>query len=166
MAGGQHPQQGAGPQEGVDQGGGVRQDVLAVVDQQHRLHQPEVVDQGVDQRCGPWFHHAHRRGHGPGHLGAVAHRGQVDEPGPAGVGSQRPVRDLQRETGLARPRRSGEGDQAIAFQQPANLAQLPSPADEAGELGGQVLGRRATPDVAHAASRPAPRPCSSRSSDR
>ena len=87
-AGGQHPQQGTGPQEGVDQGGSGLQDVLTVVDDQDRLPGAEVVDQGVDDGQGLRLHHAHRGRDGPRHERPVSQGDQVDEPGAVGVGGE------------------------------------------------------------------------------
>ena len=104
-AGGEHPQQRAGPQEGVDQGRAGPQDVLAVVDHEDRLPLAEVVDEGVDQGPGRLLHHADGGGDGAGHQRLVGERGQVDEPAPVGVGRQRAAGDLERQAGLARPGR-------------------------------------------------------------
>ena len=49
--------------------------------------------------------------------------------------------DLQAEAGLAGAARPGQGQQAVCLQELESFSQLPVTAHEAGELGGQIVGR-------------------------
>ena len=68
---------------------------------------------------------------------------EVDPPHPVrDSASATSAADLEREAGLAAAARAGERDQAVVGQQSATVVELALAADEAGELGRQVVGQR------------------------
>ena len=129
-------------QDRVDEVGGGRQDVLAVVEheqqtpaRQRRRRCSSVTDAsgaGRDAQRG-----RHRVGHGRG----VADGGQLDQPDPVGELVRQLGGDLDGQAGLADAAHAGEGHQPVGAHQLADLLHLELAADEAGELHRQVPGR-------------------------
>ena len=164
-AGGQHPQRGAFPQQGVGQDRAGRDQVLAVVqDQQaHDDDTPlssieiesestmsvgELLGQPLQWRPTPLRPQPQRRRHqirqhvGVLHLLAEQPRpvqlGQIDEPHPIAERPPHVGPDPQREPGLARPAHPGHHHQPRLGQQPLDLGQLPTTPDETERLVGKV----------------------------
>jgi len=128
--------------------------VLAVVeDQQHppglqQLHQPlhRILLRRQGDRAWPEpTADAQGRGHGVGHRPLAAQRGQLDQPDPVGDVVGQAGRHLHGQAGLARPARTGEGDQPGLFEHGGDPGHLLVPADEAGQRDARVgprTGRR------------------------
>ena len=143
----------AGAQEGVRQRGAGRHEVLAVV--QHQ--QQALLRQGRRERG--------RRGlpgtladaqgarHGLGDEGRVGQRGQLDQPHPARVPGQGPLRDLQGEARLAGAPGAGDRQQRRRLEAPRQLRERRAAPDEAARRARQVArpaAPRARPHRGHA----------------
>ena len=135
--GGQHREPGGGGEQLLDHRAGLRH-LLEVVRHEQEPPVAEVVAQRLQDGA------AGRLGdpQGPGQDGGdqvrVGHRGQVGEEGAVAVAGQQLGRDLEGQAGLAGAAGAGEGEQPGPSQQPPGLGGLPLPANERGELGGEV----------------------------
>ena len=86
---------------------------------------------------------AHARRDGLWHQVLIGEGGQVDEPHAIGILVTNQTSDLQREARLAHTAGTCERQQRDVGQQPLDFDDLLPPADECGELEGQVVGDRA-----------------------
>src|SRR5439155_15686703 len=129
-------------------GGGVH-DVFAVVQDEQQAAVAQALDQAFGRFAGDCGHVAEQGArladveHGQGRVRYVqraADRGQLDQPD--AVGRVLPGGGFAGRTGLAGAARTDQGDQPVRGEQLADPAQLLVPADEAGELRGQVGPRR------------------------
>jgi len=153
----QDPDARAVGEEPAGQDSGRLNDVLAVVQDQHRVPAGQRAAQPV-HRVGqagvgavprePPLAQAERVEHRVGHLGRLADRGEPGEPRRRG----QPRRGLGRQPGLAHPARAGQRDEPLGGQLLQHAGDVVVPADEAGrrtlasgEARGWGLGRRHRP---------------------
>ena len=113
--------------------------VLAVVQDQQRAPLAELgaeaLESGEPRREGEPKRGGGRVRHQPG----VAEARQLDQPDAVAALADARRRGLEAETGLARPAGAGERDQAMAVEQPGDLAQLAVAPDEARQRDRQVV---------------------------
>ena len=135
-----------GEQPGREAGGGV-DDVLAVVQDQHRVPVGERRGEPVNRvarhfraaRCDGPLAEPERVEDRVGDLGRVGDRSEFREPG----GDGDPAGDLRREPRLADAARAGERDQALGPQPLEHVGHVVVPADEACRRAAHPGGARA-----------------------
>ena len=141
-AGGEDPQLRQPVEQLIGELRGRFDEMLAVVQHQHRLADVEQLGHPVERRG--LLHlpsvgkaavpGAERAEHRVGQLIRRAHPGQRHEPHPAALISPMPGHRLQGQPGLARATGPDDGDQPGGGHQLGELLQLAVPADEAGQL--------------------------------
>ena len=135
--GGQHREPRGGGEQLLDHRAGPPH-LLEVVGHEQELPVAEVVAQRVQDGAAGCLGDPQGPGQDGGDQVRVGHRGQVGEEGAVAVAGQQLGRDLECQAGLAGAAGAGEGEQPGPSQQPPGLVGLPLPADERGELGGEV----------------------------
>ena len=136
-AGGQHREPRRGGEQLLDHRAGLPH-LLEVVGHEQELPVAEVVAQRLQDGAAGCLGDPQGPGQDGGDQVRVGDRGQVGEEGAVAVAGQQLGRDLEGQAGLAGAAGAGEGEQPGPSQQPPGLGGLPLPADERGELGGQV----------------------------
>jgi hypothetical protein len=120
-------------------GAGVYQ-VLAVVEEQEQALVPQVVDEHLVQGASRLLMDAQRGSHGLLDEGRIGQGRQLHQPGAPGKVVEQIGSHLQRQAGLARAARPGEGQQARRREQALDFGHLALAAHKAGELDRQVVG--------------------------
>ena len=135
--GGQHREPGGGGEQLLDHRAGLPH-LLEVVGHEQEPPVAEVVAQRLQDGAAGCLGDPQGPGQDGGDQVRVGHRGQVGEEGAVAVAGQQLGRDLEGQAGLAGAAGAGEGEQPGPSQQPPGLGGLPLPANERGELGGEV----------------------------
>src|SRR5207248_9950041 len=128
----------ADPQQTVGQHRACFDQVLAVVHDKERAARSEELGQRVLDRTARLFAHAERGGDGLRHQARVSLCRQLDEPDAIGECIELPVRDLERQAGLADARRTREHNEAGLADESSDFGEIMLAPHEAVETGRQV----------------------------
>jgi hypothetical protein len=128
----------AAPQQ-VGHDGTGRHDLLEVVEDEQHPVLADVLGEHLDRGTTSTVHDTQRASDRRGDEGRVADRFERHEPDAVGESIGRRGRELEREPCLARAARAGQRDEPGAAQQRQRLGELPFPAHEGRQLGGQVV---------------------------
>ncbi len=131
----------AGGEQRADQRGARGHQVLAVVQDEERLARTHVIRQDGGRLPPGRLAHSERRRHHRRNEPRIGDAGQLDQPDAVGELSDQLVGHRKRQAGLPDPADAGQRDQPPLGQQAPYLGDVPLPADEAGESGGQVVRR-------------------------
>ena len=115
-----------------------RQQVLEVVQDQQELAILQITGQVLHQRRPPGIRQADALGDRRGHQSRFPDRRQPDEIYAIGIIGRHLRGELNAQARLAAAARSGQREQAAAFEEPPRLSQLPLPADETRQRPGQA----------------------------
>ena len=141
MAAGQERHGGTGAQQGLRQAGAGRQQVLAVVEHQQHPLGPQTLRQGLGGRLPGLLPQPQGGGDRPRHQGRVRQRLKLRKPRPVGIVLAHLRGRLQGQPRLAAAAAPGQRDQPVVPEQALDGRKLALPADERGELLGDVAGR-------------------------
>ena len=107
--------------------------MLAVVEHKENLALDHVLDKGVEQRPPGLLRYRQRGRDRLRDQRLIGDRGQLGQPGAVAIFADRGSGELERQPRLPNSTRAGDGEQARALQQVAELAQLRLAADESGQ---------------------------------
>jgi hypothetical protein len=136
-------------QQVFDQLGTGGHEVLAVVEDKQHLRRSQVVVQYSSSRLTGSLRYAEAQRHDALHQRRIGQRGQLDEPDTVAVDAAQLFADTYRQTRLAYPTRTGQGQQARLVRQRANGRDLRLPTDKARQLDRQVAHRSTLPPAEH-----------------
>ena len=142
---GDQPQRRCLPEQRVGEHGARVEEVLAVVEDDEHLAGRDVVDQPGDRPAAGFVAKAERRHDRLRHELRITHAGKLDQPRTIGDAAGEVARDAEGEAGLADAPGPDEGHESGPGQGRLDVLDVPTPADERRELGGQISGGGSSP---------------------